>query len=136
MRRLFRFRKYPNLGLLMIRLALAVFFIQHGYGKMFNPSRWAWLGAQVPFLEELVVLHKPLGFVASFSEFFGGIALFFGVFIRPFMFLLSITMGVATYFHYQQGDNMELPLLYAILFCAMLFIGADRFSVDSVFRHK
>jgi len=45
-------------------------------------------------------------------------------------------MSVAAYFHYQRGESMELPLLYAILFFAMLLIGADRFSVDSAYRHK
>ena len=92
----------------IFRITLGVFFIYHGFGKFFDPSKWVWLGKQTPLIGSITFLQAILGFLASFSEFIGGIFLIFGVFSRFFCILLAITMFVACHYHYQKGDNLNL----------------------------
>ncbi len=120
-----------DLGLFIIRLGLGLSMMVHGYPKMFNPEKWEWLGSQ---MVNVGIDFAPsfFGFMAAFSEFFGGLFLVLGVFFVPTNLLLFITMFVAMMFHLNQGDDYtkvshSLELMF--VFLALCFTGAGSFSL-------
>src|SRR5262245_15134689 len=89
MRRLF----YPgsvgpsaSVGLLVLRVAMGVAFILHGWPKIQQPFDWIPPAMNIP---------DYLQFLAALSEFGGGIALVLGLLTRLFALGLAITMAVA-----------------------------------------
>jgi len=129
--------RHIDTGLLMLRLGLGVMFVLHGAPKLFaGPERWSALGRAVSDLGAPVA---PVfwGFMASFSEFFGGICLALGLFSRVASSLLLVTMGVAASWHLRKGDRLmgsSHPVELAIVFLFLLFAGPGRFSLDERWR--
>ncbi len=79
------------------------------------------------------------GFMAAFTEFFGGILLIFGLYMMPTLLLLIITMVVAFLHHLVQGDSFSQiahPLKAAIAFIALLLTGPGRYSMDQKLKRK
>jgi len=67
---------------------------------------------------------RGFGFVAAFSEFFGGVAMIVGFAFRPAMMLLTITMTVAACMHLGKGEGVlgaSHALENALFFFALLF---------------
>ncbi len=81
-------------ALLALRLAIGIIFIIHGWGKLFgdNPGMPAFIGMVTGLGFPLPVLFA---YAAALSEFFGGIALFLGIWTRLFAVLIGIVMLVA-----------------------------------------
>ena len=121
---------YKGQAVSLMRIALGLAFIYHGYGKFFSPNKWEWLGSQVPILGDVSFVAVVLGFMASFSEFIGGICLCVGVFTRPFYALIAITMLVACSYHYRSGEGFELALIYLIFSFALYLKGPDSYALD------
>ena len=128
-------KKYRDIGLLFFRLTIGLAFIYHGYGKIFHPEKWAWLGSQMPFLGDFSGLKPFLGFMASFSEFFGGLFLIFGLWVRVASFFIMVTMLVACNYHYLKGDSFELPLVFALCSLSLMLINYDKYSLDQKIFH-
>ncbi len=116
-------------ALALLRVALGIAFVYHGYGKILSPERWAWLGAQRPLLGT-ETLAPFWGFMAAFSEFGGGVMLVLGRFVRPATLLIGSTMTVACMIHYQQNEGFELPLMYLILCIVVCLAGPDSKCMD------
>lgn len=122
---------FASVALLVLRLAVGVAFILHGWGKIQTPFGWM-PGDNVPgFLQ----------FLAAVSEFGGGIALILGLLTHLFSLGLFFTMLVATYFHAvvlgdpfvsKGGGAYELALIYACVSLAFLALGPGKFSLDQV----
>jgi putative oxidoreductase len=141
-----------DFGLLILRLGIGGLFILHGWPKISGgPGLWAGLGSAVGtfgvplgagqwgFLSDPTVW----GCAAAIAEFVGGIMLVLGLFVRPFAFLMLVTMVVAINFIVQpvlaKGD---LPALLdqktfgawgsaakaAAAFLAIVFAGGGRFA--------
>lgn len=111
-----------NLGLLAIRLALALVFIGHGAQKFMNlgqtESFFATLGLNVFFV-----------YLVALVELLGGFAMLLGVFARPAGLLLAIEMMFAiTLVRFSAGFlggyEYELTLLLASLGIATTGPGA------------
>lgn len=81
-------------ALLVLRLALGIIFVIHGYGKLFGNA---------PGMEAFTGMVAGLGFpapalfayIAALTEFLGGIAMILGIFTKPASVLLAIVMLVA-----------------------------------------
>jgi len=125
--------KYRHAGLLMIRIGLGIMFMFHGAPKMFGgPERWAKLGMAtgnfgIDFFPAL------WGFMAAFSEFFGGILLILGLFFRPACILLAITMIVAAGYHIGKGDGLlgaSHAIENGIVLLSLILIGPGKISLD------
>lgn len=132
-----RQQQLNDLGLLALRLILGVMFIYHGAPKMAGgPKGWTKLGEA---MEHLGIDAYPeiFGFLASFAEFFGGVALVLGLATRPFAFLMFCTMAVASVMHLRTGDGLG-GAAHAIEsgagFLALLLAGAGRYSLDRRLR--
>ena len=121
------------LALLVMRLALGVIMAVHGYHNAFGGLRH--------HAEMVANLGLPmwLGYVSSFTEFFGGLLILAGLFTRCAAFAICIDLGVAIWkVHWHNGltgnGGMEFPLAAATLAFALIFFGAGPISFDHVLR--
>jgi putative oxidoreductase len=120
------------LSLFLLRAALALIFIYHGYPKLVHANEG---------MREFFVLHGlPAYFVyaAGILECFGSLLLFVGLFTRAAALLLAVEMGVAIWkVHSVHGamvvKEYEFPLVIAAACFALATWGAGSLSVDSLF---
>jgi putative oxidoreductase len=123
-----RLNALQPLGLLLLRLALGIIFIFHGYPKLAHPGA----------MHGMFVQH---GLPAYFSEIsgtletFGGALLIIGLFTRIAGLLLAIEMAIAIWKVHSGGGVMavhiyEFPLALAVGCFALATVGAGRLSAD------
>jgi putative oxidoreductase len=116
------------LGLLVLRAALGIIFLYHGYPKLIHGGG----------MQGLFVQHGLPGyfvFVAGVLETFGGALLICGLFTRPVALLLAIEMGVAIWKVHSSGGimavhNYEFPLAVGAGCLALASVGAGKLSGD------
>jgi len=120
------------LALLLLRLALGIIFVFHGYPKLFTHTRDA-----IAMFEKMQ-FPGYFAYIAGVFEFFGGLVLILGIFTRLAGLLLTCEMAVALWrVHLPQGPitqvkNFEFPLLLATACFALATIGAGAISLDHV----
>ncbi len=125
--------KYKDFGLLFLRIGIGGMFIFHGAPKMFGgPERWERIGAS---MASVGIEFVPVfwGFMASFSEFIGGIGIILGLFFRPVCILLTITMTIAASGHLSRGEGLRgasHAIEDGIVFLSLIFIGPGKYSLD------
>lgn len=121
-----------DLGLLLIRLMLAVVFAYHGSQKMFGAfggngleGMSGWLGSK----------NVPLPYVAAVlaasSQLLGSLALLTGMFFRVLMVPLAFTMFVAVFVGHS-GDpygKYEFALTLAVVVTGLALIGPGGFAI-------
>ncbi|MCA1731176.1 MAG: DoxX family protein [Actinobacteria bacterium] len=118
----------PHL-LSVLRIAVALLFIEHGGEKLFG-----FPPAQQAAPDTLSILM----WVAAVLEFFGGLVILFGLFTRPVAFLLSGEMAVAYFMaHASQGffplqNRGELAALYSFVFLFLAVAGGGVWSLDTL----
>ena len=121
------------LALLAMRLALGAIMVAHGYQKVFGG-----LHQTAHFMAGLGI-PTWLAYVASFTEFLGGMLVVAGFFTRAAAFALCIDQVVAIWkVHWHSGltgeHGYEFPLAAATLAFALIFFGAGAISFDHVLR--
>lgn len=120
---------FQPLGLLVLRIALGVIFLTHGYPKLTRSAA---------AMQDLFVQHglpAQLVYVAGVLETFGGILLMVGLFARPVALLLAIEMAVAIVkVHSGHGimalREYEFPLALGTACLALATVGAGVLSGD------
>jgi putative oxidoreductase len=118
-------------AVLRITVGLRIAF-GHGLGKMTGGSeKWMIIGSLGLKSIGVESFHTFFGFMASFSEFVGGILLAIGFLVRPSAILLTITMAFSVLFHFKSGEFGESAAIYGILSLYFGLTGPGRFSVDS-----
>lgn len=123
-------------GLLALRIGVGILFIIHGYGKIVGgPGTWADLGQAMTYVG-ITFLPTFFGFMASISEFLGGILLIAGLFTRVAATFMLITMLVAVAKHAGAGESFYHPLTNVFIFLAFTLTGPGRYSVDRRLRNK
>jgi putative oxidoreductase len=124
------------IALLLLRIALGVIFISHGYPKIAHLGK----GMQGFFVE-----HGMPGYfvyIAGILEVFGGGLLLVGLFTRGAALLLAIEMGVAIWkVHSSHGylavRDYEFPLALATACFVLATVGAGLISLDHpLFENK
>ncbi|MFZ3202120.1 MAG: DoxX family protein [Candidatus Acidiferrales bacterium] len=126
--------KLKPLGLLLLRLALGVIFVYHGYPKLANP-------------QEYVHAFKGMGFpgyfayIAGIIETFGGGLLILGLFTRIAGLAIAGEMAVALWRVHDiisapmAVNNYQFPLALAAGAFALATTGAGTISLDhAIFR--
>lgn len=122
--------KLKPLALLLLRLAMGVVFIYHGYPKLFGNIR----GTMTGF--EHMGFPSYFAVIAGVLEFFGGCLLIAGLFARIAGLLLAGEMVVALwrvhgmFTNPMAVHNYELPMMMAASGFAIACIGAGAFSLD------
>jgi putative oxidoreductase len=125
--------KYKDFGLLILRIGIGGMFIFHGAPKMFGgPERWERIGAS---MASVGIKFVPVfwGFMASLSEFIGGICIILGLFFRPMCILLTITMTIAAFGPLSRGQGLRRAahaIEDGIVFLSLIFIGPGKYSLD------
>jgi putative oxidoreductase len=120
------------LSLFILRVALALIFIYHGYPKLVHANEG---------MREFFVLHGlPAYFVsvAGILECFGSLLLLVGLFTRPAALLLAAEMVVAIWkVHSGHGGlvvkEYEFPLTVAAACLLLATTGAGTLSMDHLF---
>jgi putative oxidoreductase len=121
------------LALLLMRLTLGAIMVVHGSHKVF--------GGLHHHAELVAGLGLPgwLGYLSSFTEFFGGLFVMAGMFTRAAAFAICIDLSVAIWkVHLHKGftgdGGIEFPLAAASLAFALIFFGAGSIALDHVLR--
>ncbi len=134
-------KKFRDIGFLILRVGIGAMFISHGFPKMTGgPTKWLELGKAMSVFG---ITFAPTfwGFMAAFSELFGGLALIVGFLVRPFCVLLVITMLVASAMHLQAGLAAGLgeashAIEMGIVFLSLLFLGAGKYSLAAYLKGR
>jgi putative oxidoreductase len=122
--------RFQPLSLLLLRLALGIIFISHGYPKL------AHMGGG---MQGFFVQHGLPGYfvyVAGIIETFGGGLLVIGLFTRVAASLLTIEMCVAIWkVHLAHGimavNDFQFPLTLATACLVVATTGAGLISIDA-----
>lgn len=122
--------KLKPLALLLLRVALGLIFIYHGYPKLFGHTRETMQGfGRMGF-------PSYFAYIAGVIELFGGFILVAGLFARIAGLLIAGEMAVALWrVHNIFSDplavhNYELPLTLAAGAFAIAVLGAGAISFD------
>ena len=119
-------------GVFILRVFLGYALASHGQGKIMN--LFGWMGAEGP--------HPVLQALAAVSEFFGGLAIMFGV-LTPLACLgVMGTMFVASLVHIMKGNayfvapspdanSYESAALYFLFALTLFLTGPGLLSVDA-----
>lgn len=122
--------KFKPLALLLLRAAMGIIFISHGYPKLFGHTR------------DMMPAFEHMGFpgyfvyIAGVVEFFGGITMILGLFTRISGLLLAGEMAIAVFrVHLPQGPitqvkNYEFPMVLAAAAFLLATAGAGLISLD------
>jgi putative oxidoreductase len=120
-----------DFGLLLLRVGIGVMAVYHGYPKIMGGLHaWGELGRAMGVLG-ITFAPQFWGFMAAFSEFFGGLALVTGLFMRPFCALLAFTMSVAAFMHLGKGDGLQVAsyaISMGIVYLGLIFTGPGAYS--------
>ncbi len=126
MERIKQFTARPDLGMLLIRIAVGVAFIIHGWAKVSN------LAGTAGFFES-IGLAGFLAYIVALIEFVGGIALTVGVFTRISAALIALVMlgAIVTLkgkMGFLGGYELDFVLLFAAL--GLMFTGAGKYAIS------
>jgi putative oxidoreductase len=125
-------------GPLALRLPIGIIFVAHGAQKLFGAFGGYGLEGTGQFMASLgLAPGYVMALLAGSAEFFGGLALLFGVLVRPAAAALAFAMLVAIFsvhvdkglFMANNGYEFALALLAASV--SLLVSGAGRLSVDA-----
>jgi putative oxidoreductase len=120
------------LGLLLLRVALGVIFMFHGYPKLFTSTH------QTMQFFTHAGLPGYFVYIAGVLEFFGGIMLIAGLFTRLAGLLLAGEMFVALWKVHglftapMAVENYQFPLAVAAGAFALATVGAGVLSIDQI----
>ncbi len=126
-----------DIGMLILRGTLGLIFFAHGAQKLLGWFGGKGLFATLVAFEDGMGIPPFLGYMAIFTEFFGGIALMFGVLSRLAGLGIAVTMLVAIFkvslkggfFMENKGMEYNLALL-AMAICVVL-IGPGMIALAS-----
>lgn len=114
-------KKMENWGFLALRLSVGIIFIMQGWGKL-NGGIEMFAG----MLESKgFFLPMLFAYLVAITEFLGGLAIIFGVFVRFFAQLLAIIMLVALLTVHLSGPFAGAMAVIALLgsTLALTFLG-------------
>jgi putative oxidoreductase len=122
----------------LVRITAGALLIPHGAQKLFGWFGGYGLQATGQFFGEKLGMNPGLlfAFLAGFVEFFGGLALVFGLLTRTAAVGVAILMSVALTVHWSKGffwtgGGIEYPLMWGLLAVAIALNGSGKLSLDS-----
>ena len=128
---------------LALRIPVAIIFIAHGAQKLFGWFGGYGLEATGQWMTSIgLEPGYQLALLAGSAEFFGGVALFIGLLVRPVALILSITMVVAIFsVHFDNGlfmtnNGYEFALTLLAISISLMFSGAGRLALDNVLKQR
>jgi putative oxidoreductase len=125
-------QKIINITLFLLRIAVAIVFIQAGGVKLFG-----WFGGMPEGVPMTTLIT-----VAGYLEVFGGALFLLGLFTRPVAFILSGEMAFAYFLgHFPQGvwpiqNHGEAAFLLCFIFLFFAAYGAGSISIDRFIKSR
>lgn len=127
-----------SLGAFTLRIAVGVIFAAHGAQKLFGWFGGYGLDGTGQFFTSIGLQPGYLmALLAGAAEFFGGLALVFGLLVRPAAAVLAFTMLIAIFaVHFSKGffasaGGYEYALALLAASLSLLFSGAGRYALDT-----
>jgi len=132
--------KYRDFGILFIRIGIGIAFtFTYGIMKIEGgPDMWVMVGSAMSKIG-ITFGHVFFGFLASASEFFGGILLMLGLFTRTAAAFMAFTMLMASIAHLTALDPWHVvmhPMELFAVFMGLIFIGAGKYSLNYLFFER
>ena len=112
----------------ILRIFAAFFMIYgHGWGKLMNV-----LNGNFQFLDPIGIGPEASLILAAFAEAICAFLILIGFWTRLASFFLIVNMAVAFFFvHISQSfGDMEMALLYLLIWVVIFLLGPGKFSVD------
>ena len=130
--------RQASLALTVLRAFTGIIFIAHGAQKLFV---YGLAGVSGGFAQMGVPMPGVVGPLIALLEFFGGIALVFGLLTRLVSAGLVFDMlGAMLLVHLKNGffmpNGYEFVLLLAAASAALVLTGAGDFSIDSLIARR
>lgn len=132
--------KHSDAGILILRVGIGIAFIfTHGLAKIKGgPEMWGKIGGA---MSNLGITFAPVfwGFMASISEFGGGILILLGLFTRSSSAFMAFTMLIAAINHMSKLDpwtRVIYPVEMFSVFMALIFLGGGKYSLDNLLFGK
>jgi len=135
--------EWKDEAILILRLALGAIFVMHGAQKVLGLFGGEGLAVTVQNFQAHLGIPPILGYAASFTEFFGGIALLVGVLTRLAALGIGMTMVVAAlkvhlangfFINWSceagKGHGYEYNLALLALAFALVLTGGGAYSID------
>lgn len=123
--------RFQGLGAFVMRVALGTIMVAHGYTKIIPKD------ALYNFSHMVMRMHLPLwlGYVAAFTEFFGGMLLIVGLLTRVAAFMTAIDMAVAIIKVHLHGgllgpNSFALPWALLSIALMLVFTGSGWLGLD------
>ena len=127
------FGKYSDYASVVLRIALAAVLIYHGYGKLFGGL----VGTTTFFSNVGIPAASIMAVVVAVVEFFGGIAILTGLFLRPAALLVAIQFTVIVLMKFlptrlkvDSFGKAELDIMVLAAALALLFMGSKILSLE------
>jgi putative oxidoreductase len=136
---MFLFRSPSNrqlsVGLAVLRIAVGIVFMAHGYQKLFGMG---FAGVTGAFTHMGVPLPGVMGPFVALLEFFGAIALMLGLLTRLFALGFAIDMLTAWLLVLRANgfSHYELEFMLCSSSVALVLMGGGDFSIDSLFARR
>lgn len=127
--------KLKPLALLLLRCALGIIYVYHGYPKLFTETaNWLQWFPKVGF-------PAWFAYLAGVIEFFGGCLLIVGLFTRLVGLLFTAEMAIAIWkVHLVHGiysvKDYQFPLALATAALTLATVGAGIISLDQPIFHR
>ena len=130
--------RQASIALTVLRVITGIVFIAHGAQKLFV---YGLAGVSGSFAQMGVPMPGVVGPLIAALEFFGGIALVFGLLTRLVSLGLVFDMlGAMLLVHLKNGffmpNGYEFVLLLAAASATLLLTGAGDFSIDSLIARR
>lgn len=124
----------PDLGILFIRLALGVVFINAGWMKISDMEMVVGFFGQLGF-------SAGLAYFVSYAELIGGIAFILGIFTRYAGVFLAIIMLVAIKVLFPSGFSLanngyEYPFVLMLASMALVTFGSGAYSLAGLLKRQ
>jgi putative oxidoreductase len=130
--------RQANVALTILRVIAGLTFTAHGAQKLFV---FGLAGVSGSFAQMGIPAAEVLGPFIALLEFFGGIALVFGLFTRLAALGLAFDMlGAILLVHLKNGffmpGGVEFALALLAMSAALVFTGAGEYAVDAVIGRR
>ena len=127
-----------DIALLLIRIAVGVIMIAHGYQKVFT---YGLAGVSGGFAQMGIPMANIVGPLVALVELLGGIALIIGLLTRLAALGLAIDMlGAILLVHFKNGfflpNGYEFAFINLLACLALVAAGAGDFSVDAAIGRR
>ncbi|MDH0748722.1 DoxX family protein [Pseudomonas sp. GD03842] len=137
------FNTQAGYGIAILRILVGIIFMAHGSQKLFGMFGGYGLEGTGQYMASLGLNPGYLmALLSGSAEFFGGLALFLGLLVRPAAVVLIVMLVVAilsVHIHnglFMANNGYEFGLALLAGAFAVLFEGAGRVSLDRVIARR